>query len=101
MNPIERVNKPKKMTRYDSEYIIGSEDEADWFDSDDDEPVSAEDLAKKTKEQRKQEHEQKKQRLIQEAYEAEDWSVSTPKLKILLQEEERRYKEQEEQFASN
>jgi len=81
MNPIEQV---KEMNNYDDEYIIGSEDEAGWFDNDADEE----------EEQRWQEadHEQRKQRLIAEAYAADDWSVSTPKLQILLQEEEERFK---------
>ena len=43
------------------------------------------------KEQRAFEHEEIKKRLIHEAYEAEDWSVSTPKLHLLLEQEERRY----------
>lgn len=81
MNPIEQV---KEMNNYDDEYIIGSEDEAGWLDNDDDEE----------EEQRwqEQDHEQRKQRLIAEAYAADDWSVSTPKLQILLQEEEARFK---------
>ena len=82
MNPIEQVNDPK-MSRYDAEYIIGSEDEAGWSDNDDE-----------AEEQRWQEedHEERKKRLIAEAYAAEDWSVSTPKLQLQLQEEEARYK---------
>jgi hypothetical protein len=73
MNPIE-------LNRYDAEYIIGSEDEAGWSDE--------------AEEQRWQEedHEERKKRLIAEAYAAEDWSVSTPKLKLQLQEEEARFK---------
>jgi hypothetical protein len=50
------------------------------------------------KEQRAFEHEETKKRLIHEAYAAEDWSVSTPKLHLLLEEEERRYNEIEAMY---
>jgi len=84
MNPIEQVNDPKMSSTsvVDAEYIIGSEDEAGWYDNDDE----AEELRWQEKD-----HEERKKRLIAEAYAAEDWSVSTPKLKLLLQEEEARY----------
>ena len=78
MNPIEQVN---KMNIYDEEYIIGSEDEAGYYDAEEEEQRWQE-----------EDHEQRKQRLIAEAYAADDWSVSTPKLQILLQEEEARFK---------
>ena len=81
MNPIEQLN---KMNSYDEEYIIGSEDEACWLDN-----VDAEEEEQRWQEE---DHEQRKQRLIAEAYEADDLSVSTPKLELLLQEEESRFK---------
>ena len=66
---------------YDEEYIFGSEDEAGWFD--DQERIRQEIEAKL-----KQEDEPERKRLVNEAYEAPDWSVSTPKLRAILDEQE-------------
>jgi hypothetical protein len=90
MNPIEQVN---KMSKYDSEYILGSEDEAYSDDEDEEEQP-------KTKEQEEERHQKEKKRLINEAYNAADWSVSTPRLQLLLQKEERRHQEILKQLAS-
>ena len=88
INSIEQVN---KMSEYDSEYILGSEDEA-YSDDEEEQP--------KTKEQEEERHQKEKKRLINEAYNAADWSVSTPRLQLLLQKEERRHEEILKQLAS-
>ena len=90
MNQIEEVN---KMSKYDSEYILVREDEAYSDDEDEEEQPQ-------TKEQEEERHQKEKKRLINEAYNAADWSVSTPRLQLLLQKEERRHQEMLKQLAS-
>jgi hypothetical protein len=51
-------------------------------------------------EQEEERHQKEKKRLINEAYNAADWSVSTPRLQLLLQKEERCHQEILKQLAS-
>jgi hypothetical protein len=80
---------------YDEEYIIGSEDEAGWFDEQEDQERICQEIEK----QLEQEDEPEKKRLVNEAYNAEDWSVSTPKLRTILDEQERSRKVVAKQLA--
>ena len=77
---------------YDEEYIFGSEDEAGWFDN-------QERIRQEIEKQLEQEDEPEKKRLINEAYEAADWSVSTPKLRAILDEQEHSRKVVAKQLA--
>jgi hypothetical protein len=80
---------------YDEEYIFGSEDEAGWFDEQEDQDRICQEIEK----QLEQEDEPEKKRLVNEAYNAEDWSVSTPKLRTILDEQERSRKVVAKQLA--